>query len=661
MTNVKENMLMRLIVIIATCLLLLHPHTLAKPVNTENFSRLPAFQGLKLSPNGDRLAFVQNTMIDNGTAILKVFDFKEKKQHLIVSSDNVKVKINWYKWANDNVLLVSARYETRSQAQRFYQTRLHKVDLASDDLGLQKVIRPRRRFNSSASHLSQFQDSVIDIIPNDPDHILMQVDYDLQASPSVYRVNINTARPIRVEKAKLHIRNWITDQQNVVRVGYSRDYNDTTIKYYHRFKEEDKFQVLFEFDMFKDTPIRVLGFGLAPNILYYSAYKNDFKVVYKMDLQTKATELVLENDGYDADGSLIYSAKTNEAIGINNSHSEFGRHYFNEEHYKLARGLKQAFDDKDVRVVSTNADETLYIARVESDDAPPNYFIGDRKGKEIAHVFSQYPELNNVPLAHHKKIRYTTRDDIEIEAYLTLPTFGNAPYPTVIHPHGGPGARDYAGFDPWVAYMTSRGYAVMRPNFRGSTGYGFEFAQAQMGRWGLEMQDDITDAAQYLIAEDIANENKICIFGASYGGYAAKMATVKTPDLFTCAVSFAGVADLKRLARDTRRYLGGKLVSENQIGDNSKDLKARSPISQVEKIKTPLLIMHGDQDLSVRVEQSREFVDELEDENKVFKYVEFEDGDHYLSIQANRRLFFEELDTFLTRYLGEVPNNEVIH
>ena len=157
-------------------------------------------------------------------------------------------------------------------------------------------------------------------------------------------------------------------------------------------------------------------------------------------------------------------------------------------------------------MVSTNADETLYIARVESDDAPPNYFIGDRKGKEIAHVFSQYPELNNVPLAHHKKIRYTTRDDIVIEAYLTLPTFGKAPYPTVIHPHGGPGARDYAGFDPWVAYMTSRGYAVMRPNFRGSTGYGFEFAQAQMGRWGLEMQDDITDGVNWLIKEGIGKK-----------------------------------------------------------------------------------------------------------------------------------------------------------
>ena len=136
------------------------------------------------------------------------------------------------------------------------------------------------------------------------------------------------------------------------------------------------------------------------------------------------------------------------------------------------------------------------------------------------------------------------------------------------------------------------------------------------------------------------------------------MATVKTPDLFTCAVSFAGVSDLRMLRRQQRKFLGGELIADEQLGETWKDLKNRSPISHVENIKTPLLIMHGSDDAVVRVDQSRAFVDELKEHNKSFKYVEFEQGDHYLSIEANRKGFFDELDAFLTKHLGTVAPTE---
>lgn len=629
--------------------------TLAQSLPTEYFSRLPAFDYVKLSPSGNKLAFIQNTNLQGGTTILLTYDFATRSQRIVVSSDNVKVKINWFEWANDDILLVSGRYETKRNGGRFYRTSLLKVDLTQKQLELKRVMRKRKQGMGLVknNHVSQFQDDVIDFLPNDPKHILVQIDYDKFATPSVYKVNVYTAQITRIEKAKLNVRHWITDQQNVVRVGYARDYDISTVKYYYRTTADDTFDVLFEYDLYEDKSFSVMGFGLDPNIMYYKKYNGDYKAVYKMDLTTRESTLVLANDGYDVDGSLIYSSKTNDVIGVSNPHSKFGRYYFNDSSYALVRGLKQAFNDKKVRVVSTNQDENRYIALVQSDNSAPQIYFGDIKQKRTEKLFSQYPELDNANLPHHKKVTYEARDGTEIEAYLTLPTFGEAPYPTVVHPHGGPGTRDYSGFDPWIAYMTSRGYAVIRPNFRGSRGYGYDFAQAQMQRWGLEMQDDLADAAHWMIEEKIADASKLCIFGASYGGYAAKMATVKTPDLFTCAVSFAGISDLYRLFLDKRKFLGGELRAKNQLGDNRKDLRKRSPISHVEKIKTPLLVMHGDQDIAVRVEQSREFVDELEDEDKVHKYVEFEDGDHYLSIQKNRTAFFEELDIFFTTYLGK--------
>jgi dipeptidyl aminopeptidase/acylaminoacyl peptidase len=221
-----------------------------------------------------------------------------------------------------------------------------------------------------------------------------------------------------------------------------------------------------------------------------------------------------------------------------------------------------------------------------------------------------------------------------------------------LHPHGGPGARESDGFDYWTSFFANKGYAVFRPNFRGSTGYGYEFAQSQMKGWGLTMQDDLTDAANWLVDQKIAKPDNMCIVGASYGGYAAAMAAVKTPDLFKCAISFAGVTNLKKLVSRSRGYTNSKFV-KNQIGDDSDDLEARSPYYQAENVKIPMLFLHGADDRVVNVEQSRMMVDELQDLDKPVEYIELENGDHYLSIQRNRHTTFKAMETFLKTHLKE--------
>lgn len=240
---------------------------------------------------------------------------------------------------------------------------------------------------------------------------------------------------------------------------------------------------------------------------------------------------------------------------------------------------------------------------------------------------------------------------------MTRPAQARQHAPLILLPHGGPASRNVLNFDYWTQFLASRGWAVLQVNFRGSSGYGKEFLQAGFQRWGLEMQDDLTDAAQYAIEQGIADPERICIVGGSYGGYAALMGVVKTQDLYRCAVSFAGVSDLRSLLKDKRQFLGYELGSERQLGAWWSDrdrLKATSPVNHADKIRTPLLIVHGAEDRTVPVEQSRAMVEALRDAGFTrLRYVELPDGDHYLSRQDDRVTFFREMERFLATHLDQ--------
>ena len=617
------------------------------------FSRLPAYERVELSPDGTKIAFIENLQRPMGVAVLSIFDITADKMTSVLQSDNKKIKINWFEWANNEVLMVSAAYETKNSRVRFYRTRLFGMDVNKEEPKLIQMLKRRAPGVSSVigAHTPQFQDSVIDWLPEDEKYILMQSDLDVPNLPDIYKVNVYNGRNTRIERGKRKIRYWFTDRQNNPRIGRSVDYEDGYIRYLHRKDDDSDWETLFSYTTFDDKPISILGFDLDPNVIYYLAYIGNYKALHKMDLTTKESEVLLQHEDYDVSGRLIYSKLTNDAIGITDMHSKFGRFFFEEESYALHKALNLTFPDTFNRIVGLSTDENNYILYTQGDDSPGKYFFGDRKGKQLSMLFSKYPELDEMKLPSHETFVYKARDGIEIEALVTLPLKGEKPYPTIMHPHGGPGARDTNGFNPWVAYLANKGYAVIRPNFRGSTGFGYEFAQAQMGRWGLEMQDDITDAVGHFVEQGITDPEKICIFGASYGGYAAKMAAVKTPKLFRCAVSFAGVSDLERLAKTQSRYLGGDRTADKQLGDESDDLESRSPINFVEKITTPLLVMHGKDDIVVDIKQSRYFAEEMEDEGKDIRYVEFDYGDHYLSIQQNRYMFFAELEKFLDLHL----------
>ncbi|XOV81184.1 MAG: alpha/beta hydrolase family protein [Aestuariibacter sp.] len=620
----------------------------ASKIPTEAFSRLPLHERPVLSPDGSKVAYIHN-YTQPEISILTVYHSESQKLTYLMKSDNEKLRIRWFNWANNSTIVGGIIYPTADFGVEYSESRLFAVDVNSPEQGITELIKPKRFGNHGVNH-SQYRDDVIDLMLSDPDHILVAVDLDRANEPSVYKINVNTGKKKRLIKGKRKVRDWITDRQNKVRLAVSLDYKDGERSIFWLPDEEEDWIELFNYNAMTEQGIEPIGFDTDPHILYYRGYKSDRKVLYKMDVRTKQSELVFEDPDYDFDGNLIYSATKKSVVGVTHLNSPTGRVYWDKQRKDFIDSINLALPDVDNYLIDFSSDEKRYLVYSESDGTPGVYYLGDRTTGKMTFILQQYPDIPNGVLPHHRLLSYKARDGIEIEGYLTLPTVGEKPYPLVMHPHGGPGARDISGFDYWTSYFNNLGYAVFRPNFRGSTGYGFTFEQAQVKSWGLQMQDDITDATNWLVAEGIALKDKMCIVGASYGGYAAIMATVKTPELFQCAVSFAGVLDLKMMVSKSRHFTNKKFV-KHQYGDDYEDLKNRSPYYHTDKIATPVLLLHGEDDRIVDVEHSREMYDELQDEGKKVKYVELENGDHYLSIQRNRHIVFKEMEAFLAKYL----------
>lgn len=223
--------------------------------------------------------------------------------------------------------------------------------------------------------------------------------------------------------------------------------------------------------------------------------------------------------------------------------------------------------------------------------------------------------------------------------------------PFVIYVHGGPWARDFWGFDNYVQYFANKGYGVLQPQFRGSTGFGSKHEEAGYGEWGRLIQDDITDGVKWLIAQGIADPKRICIVGASFGGYAAAQGLVKTPDLYRCGISINGVLDLEKLYSDMGRFYFKNL--KRKLFNDDDNLRPNSPFHNIPAIKSPLLLVASDKDTVVSVEHSRRMNDKMKKQGKVVQYVELKDGEHWRTSEALEGQVFKAMDAFLSKHLGD--------
>lgn len=609
----------------------------------EAFGKMPTTEQIKLSPDGKKVAFIRHIA---GHSLIGITNIKTSKSKFITRTDNQKFKISWYVWANNNLLLIKADYPVKVRSLKYRESRLLKIN-ADGNSPVTSVIIARRK-----ERIPQIQTKIIDLLPDDADHILMALDLRKHNLPDVYKIDLNSQKEREIiYSAKPNIHNWMTDRQHRVRLGFGRD--DTKIFYRLFDLQLEKWRNIWEYEIFDAPDISPLGFGLDPNQLYIRALHQGRYAIFKVNLATKdlVRELVYADKNYDIEGSLIYSRKTNDVVGVYHGEASDSKIYFEPSYATFQKALNKALPDAYNNISNMSANEKKYILYSSGKNSPGAYYFGDKETGEIMHLVEQYPMLHEQKLSGKRKVTYNARDGLEVEAYVTLPyanvkTKGAA----IIIPHGGPMSRNYGGFDWFSEFFASRGYTVLEPNFRGSSGYGFDFEMQSIQQWGGAMQDDLQDGARWLADNYTIDRKRICILGGSYGGYAALMASAKQQETFRCAASFAGVSDLEYIVKKARKFTNYKVVKK-QIGDDRDRLEQNSPINFARDIDIPVLLIHGDKDRVVDVSHSRRMYKELTDYKKKVEYIELENGNHYLEIEANRLKTLEAMERFLNKYL----------
>jgi dipeptidyl aminopeptidase/acylaminoacyl peptidase len=304
------------------------------------------------------------------------------------------------------------------------------------------------------------------------------------------------------------------------------------------------------------------------------------------------------------------------------------------------------------RVVDSSVNENMLLLVGGSDQDPGVYYLFDKPARKLQTFFVVRSELEGVKLSAVKPVSYPATDGTMIPGYLTLPPGVTQPtgLPAIVMPHGGPGSRDVWGFDWLAQFYASRGFAVLQPNFRGSTGYGDDwFEQNGFRSWPIAI-GDVLDAGRWLIAQHIASPDKIAIVGWSYGGYAALQSAVVDPGLFKAVVAIAPVTDLLALKESHRRWTDFNIVS-NFIGEGP-HVREGSPALNAAKIKVPVLMFQGELDRNVAIAQSREMSDALAKAGVPHELVTWPDLDHYLEDSAARTEMLRKSDAFLRRALG---------
>lgn len=499
---------------------------------------------------------------------------------------------------------------------------------------------------------------IIDDLEDIPDQVLIGMN---KRNPEVfdpYRLDLKTGELTQLAENPGNWQGWMTDHNGVLRsVTAIVDGVNTQILY--RDHDNEDFRAVLT-TSFKDSVDFII---FTPDNKYVYAATNlgrDKSVLVLMDPATcEEIEVLYENPTYDI-SSISYSRKRKKLLGVFCSgHKEPVRHYFDEEEKNLKEKMRSFFPSLHCGMSDCDKAEEKYLLYVGSDRNKGAYYYYDIHEDQPRKIASLSPWLNEEEMVEMEAIKYTTRDGLELEAYLSLPKSFNkknpAPHPVIIHPHGGPWARDYWGFDSVVQFLCNRGYAVFSMNFRGSTGYGRKFLEASYKEWGRKMQDDISDGVAYLIKEGIADPKRVAIYGASYGGYAVLAGLAFTPELYCCGIDYCGVSNLFTFMKTIPPYWKPMLeMMYEQVGNPETDhelLAAASPALHADKIRVPLFIAQGANDPRVNKAESDQMVEALRKNGVEVEYMVKENEGHGFHNQENRFDFYRAMEKFLAKYL----------
>lgn len=601
----------------------------------EDFFRNAQEAAYQLSPDGRFLSFMAPY-----ADCMNVFVKPTAGGEAIRLTDETERSIGGYAWADDDRLV-------------------YVKDHGGDENYALYGIRPDGSDRRAYTAFDGVKTVIIDDLEEVPGQMIVGLN---RRNPEVfdpYRLDLNTGTLTLLAENPGNWQGWTTDHQGRLRaVTAIEDGVNTTLLY--RPDDTEPFRPVLTTN-FRES-VSLMEFTPDDRLVYAATNLHRDKVALVLMDPADCSELeqLYEHPRYDI-SSITYSRRRKKLLAVYvTGHKEPIRHYFDDEERQLRERIQAHFPGRRYGVADSNKAETLYIIYVGGDRTRGSYWLYDAITDKAEKIADIAPWLHEDELSEMHAVSYTTRDGLEIEAYLSLPV-GLTPetarnLPVVVNPHGGPWARDAWGYDSEAQFLCNRGYAVFQMNFRGSTGYGRRFLEAGYGQWGLKMQDDITDGVEWLIQQGIADASRIAIYGGSYGGYATLAGLAFTPDLYACGVDYVGVSNLLTFMQTIPPYWQPMLqMMYEQVGHPEHDrqrLEATSPALHADQIKAPLFVAQGANDPRVNKAESDQMVEALRRRGVDVEYMVKDDEGHGFMRQANRFDFYRAMERFLARYIG---------
>lgn len=495
---------------------------------------------------------------------------------------------------------------------------------------------------------------IADMLPEQDNEVLISMNQRNPQVFDVYNLNVSTGELNLVAENPGNVIGWLTDHEGAVRTAIASDGVNHTILY--RDTAAENFRPIASTN-FREN-LSPLGFSFDNRKLYVLSNRGrDTSGVYLFNPQTALEEeLLYANDTYDCK-SAFFSRKrkclsTIHYIGWKNE-----RVFFDDGWKNIYERLGELLPGKNIGVSDHDKEEENLIVHTYSDVNPGSYYLYNVATNSLSKLADTRPGINEEEMAAMKPVHYTTRDGLTVHGYLTLPVGREAKnLPVIMFPHGGPWVRDKWGYDGRVQFFANRGYAVLKMNYRGSTGYGRRFWEASFKQWGRAMQDDITDAVHWLVGEGIADPERVAIVGGSYGGYAVLAGLAFTPDLYACGVDIVGVSNLFTFRQTIPEYWKPlNDMSNEMIGDPVADeelLRSVSPVFHAHNISAPLLVFQGAKDPRVNIAESDQIVNALRSKGIDVEYIVKDDEGHGFQNEENKMEMYSIIEAFLKKHLG---------
>lgn len=609
---------------------------LAREIPIEDFFKDSEFSSVRLSPDGKHLAVIVPqadrsvlAVLDSATRkVVGKWDYGENRHFSNVA------------WANDKRLLFWVGIKTGS-----FDFKVAKGDLYASNLdGSGRIDIPNGAFYS-----------IVDLTPEDPDTILVERSLD---SAFLFKLNVNNGRTTTVATAPVDGGGFLVDHDGNARYAYGAMEDGREVTYR---RDGEKWVLVHEVPRSGAT-YRPLGFA-ADNKHVYVTKGDEGKpeALLLVDPDTNS-EKQLSRDGIVDPSGYLWSSDDKILLAVRYDEGIPYWDFVAPEHpeAKVYAGVIKAFPGKAVVFGGITDDASRFAFTVYSDTDPGEVYLFDIAGGKATYMLSSRDWIKPAEMSKMTPVEVRTRDGKKIHGYLTIPAGSNGRnLPLIVNPHGGPhGIRDDWGFNPEVQLLANRGYAVLQMNYRGSGGYGSAFISAGYRNWGTSMQDDLTDSVKSLISQGIVDRNRICIYGASYGGYAALMSVVREPDLYKCTVGYVGVYSLPMMFAkgDIQERNSGRNFQNDVLPQGNAAQEANSPAYNVDKIRTPIMLVHGAKDQRVPIQQMNFLVSQLQKVGKQPEVVVVEDKEAhgFRDVKNNVNLYTKML-AFYDKYIGVKP------